>query len=114
MLHVFVWRSCISSSLQRKTKVQWLPAEGIANMPVAVSLENPVIAVVDDDRSVCIGVQRLLRASRLSAITFTSGVDFLASLAITTPDCIVLDLTMREINGLAAITLALQSRKQAT
>jgi two-component system, LuxR family, response regulator FixJ len=70
-------------------------------MRLAVSLENPVIAVVDDDRSVCTGVQRLLRASGLSAITFTSGVDFLASLAVTMPDCIVLDLTMPEINGLA-------------
>ena len=69
-------------------------------MPPAVSIQNPVVAVVDDDRSVCTGVQRLLRASGFGTVTFTSGVDFLASLAITMPDCIVLDLAMPEIDGL--------------
>ena len=70
-------------------------------MAVAVSPENPVIAVVDDDRSVCTGVQRLLRASGLSTVAFTSGTEFLESLAVATPDCIVLDLSMPEIDGLA-------------
>ena len=59
------------------------------------------VAVVDDDPSVRKALQRLLRASDHDADAFGSAQDFLNSLPATIPDCIVLDLQMPEMNGLA-------------
>lgn len=61
--------------------------------------QSPVIAVVDDDVSVCTGVQRLLRSAGLGAATFTSGPAFLAALADTLPACVVLDIRMPGMTG---------------
>ena len=60
-----------------------------------------MIAVVDDDLAVCSGLQWLLLSSGLTATTFTSGREFLAWLETTTPDCILLDLSMPELDGLS-------------
>jgi FixJ family two-component response regulator len=59
------------------------------------------VAIVDDDHSVCKALARLLRASDLDADTYSSGRDFLDSLRSTVPDCLVLDLQMPEMKGLA-------------
>jgi FixJ family two-component response regulator len=64
-----------------------------------VSVEPPIIAVVDDDVSVCTGVQRLLQAAGLVVTTFGSGPAFLASLDRMAPDCIVLDIRMPAMTG---------------
>jgi FixJ family two-component response regulator len=58
------------------------------------------IAIVDDDHSVRKALQRLLRSINLDADAYGSGREFLASLADATPDCLVLDLQMPEMNGL--------------
>ena len=57
------------------------------------------IAVVDDEAAVCKGFERLLRAAKFDVATFSSGSAFLASLAIRTPACVVLDLHMPDMNG---------------
>jgi len=64
-----------------------------------VSHETPVVAIVDDDASVCTGVQRFLRSAGWCATTFTSGVEFLASLAAGAPDCVILDIVMPAMTG---------------
>lgn len=64
-----------------------------------MSVEHPIIAVVDDDASVCTGVQRLLRAEGLCASTFGSGPAFLASLPQECPDCVILDIRMPAMTG---------------
>jgi FixJ family two-component response regulator len=65
---------------------------------------KPLIAIVDDDVEVCRSMERLLAAFGLKAYTFTSGEDFLDLLNTAPsfkPDCVILDVQMRGINGLA-------------
>ena len=54
---------------------------------------------MDDEISVCTGVQRLVRSAGWSATSFTSGAAFLASLDAETPDCVILDIVMPGISG---------------
>jgi FixJ family two-component response regulator len=61
--------------------------------------KSPFVAVVDDEESVRCALVRLLRASQLEAEGFASGEDFLDSLAIRVPDCLVLDLQMSGLTG---------------
>jgi two-component system response regulator FixJ len=60
---------------------------------------GPLIAVVDDERSIRKALSRLLDAAGLKVETFASGVEFLESLRNHTPDCVVLDLHMPETDG---------------
>jgi FixJ family two-component response regulator len=61
--------------------------------------ETVVIAVIDDEGSVCKGIERLLRSAGLTAKTFVTGLDFLNFLKTNRPDCVVLDLNMMPMNG---------------
>lgn len=58
------------------------------------------IAVVDDDPSVLKALARLLSTRSFIARTYTSGPQFLASLADGLPDCLIADLQMPEMTGL--------------
>ena len=60
-----------------------------------------LIAVVDDDESMCIALRRFLRAADFNAETFPSGAKFLESLQTHQPDCVVLDLNMPDMDGFA-------------
>jgi FixJ family two-component response regulator len=62
---------------------------------------RPLIAVVDDDASVCKALQRLLRSSNMDALTYSSARDFLDNGEAHHPDCIVLDIQMPEMSGVA-------------
>jgi FixJ family two-component response regulator len=59
------------------------------------------VAIVDDDASVRVSVQRLCRILDLDATVFASGREFLASLDDGTPrpDCLLLDAHMPEMTG---------------
>jgi FixJ family two-component response regulator len=59
----------------------------------------PMIAVVDDEDSICRALLRLLRAANYRAESFNSPVAFLESLAERVPDCVVLDLQMPRMTG---------------
>jgi FixJ family two-component response regulator len=62
-----------------------------------------IVAVVDDDESVCRSIKRLLLSAGIGAETFVSGEDFLNALAAVpsfSPDCVILDIQMPGINGL--------------
>jgi FixJ family two-component response regulator len=58
-----------------------------------------VIAVVDDQESVCKAVVRGLRAAGFAARSFVSGTEFLRSWHFDRPDCLVLDLQMPGLSG---------------
>ena len=65
---------------------------------------KPLIAIVDDDVEVCRSIKRLVSAFGLEAYTFTSGEEFLDLLDTTPsfkPDCVILDVQMPGMNGLA-------------
>lgn len=77
-----------------------------AGTPREISLMNKgkaMIAIVDDDESVCRALKRLVRSLGMEADTFLSGQEFL-DLVEAMPsfgaDCVVLDVQMPLINGL--------------
>jgi FixJ family two-component response regulator len=62
-----------------------------------------MIAVVDDDESVCRALKRLVRTFGMDADTFASGQAFLETLTARPSyhvDCVILDLQMPGLNGL--------------
>jgi len=60
----------------------------------------PVIAIVDDEESVRKALSRLIRAAGYAVEAFSSGADFLQSMADHAPNCVVLDLRMPHFSGL--------------
>ena len=58
------------------------------------------IAVVDDESSVRKALNRLLRSVGHSVVTFETGGEFLESLGLEIPDCVILDLHLPGITGL--------------
>jgi FixJ family two-component response regulator len=58
------------------------------------------IAIVDDDEAVCRALARLLRAFSHQVRTYRSGREFLNSLNIAVPTCVIVDLQMDDMTGL--------------
>ena len=58
------------------------------------------VVVVDDDDSFARALGRLLRASGYEVQTYPSGEAFLASTALPSPDCLVLDIQLGGMSGL--------------
>ena len=64
-----------------------------------MSNSPPLVAVVDDEESVCRALQRLLRSAGFAVKTFSSGSMFLTELPSRRPDCLVLDVHMPRMSG---------------
>jgi FixJ family two-component response regulator len=62
---------------------------------------EPVVFIVDDDASVRKGLERLVRSVGLRGRTFASAPEFLQSAASDGPSCLVLDVRMPGVSGLA-------------
>ena len=60
-----------------------------------------LVALVDDEATVRKAIGRLLAASNMVVETFATGQEFLDSLSGRRPDCVVLDLHMPGLTGLA-------------
>jgi FixJ family two-component response regulator len=58
------------------------------------------VAIVDDDAAVRKALGRLLRVSAFDAATYGSAHEFLASLNMRIPQCLLVDLHMPEMTGL--------------
>ncbi len=59
------------------------------------------IYIVDDDVSVCRALSLLLKSHGFKVQTFTRSADFLACKHPKVPSCLVLDIRLPDINGLA-------------
>jgi FixJ family two-component response regulator len=62
--------------------------------------EEPVVLIIDDDRSVREALADLLRSINLKVETFLSAQEFLQRQRPNTPGCIVLDVKMPGMSGL--------------
>jgi FixJ family two-component response regulator len=62
---------------------------------------EPVVFIVDDDASVRKSLERLVRSVGLRGETFASASEFLHRAAADGPSCLVLDVRMPDVSGLA-------------
>jgi FixJ family two-component response regulator len=68
----------------------------------------PVISIIDDDASVRVATNRLVRSLGYIAHTFASGDEFLRSPQLTITSCVIADIHMPGMSG-----IELQSRLRA-
>ena len=65
--------------------------------------KKPLIAIVDDDESVCRALERLVRSLGMAAETYTGGADFMNQIEALpgfSPDCVIVDVQMPGMNGI--------------
>ena len=65
-----------------------------------MSQQQPIVFVVDDDISVRESLELLIKFAGWQPETFASAKDFLARPRISTPCCLVLDVSLPDLNGL--------------
>ena len=63
-------------------------------------MTSTCVALVDDEAPVRVALGRLLRLANHTVLAFASGEEFLASLAVRMPDCVLLDVHMPGLTGL--------------
>ena len=66
----------------------------------AKAQDKPIVFVVDDDVSVRESLELLIRFEAWQPETFASAEEFLARPRVSTPNCLVLDVSLPDLNGL--------------
>jgi len=59
------------------------------------------IVVIDDDKSMCKALERLLRTAQMDVGTYASSDDFLLGIDGRKPDCMILNIQTQGITGTA-------------
>jgi FixJ family two-component response regulator len=62
--------------------------------------EIPLVAVVDDDASICEALESLLRSVGLRAMVYASAEDFLQSARLQDTACLIVDVHLPRMSGL--------------
>jgi FixJ family two-component response regulator len=62
-------------------------------------LQAPVISIIDDDESVRVATQSLVRSLGFIACTFASAADFLQSPRLNDTSCVIADVQMPGMSG---------------
>ena len=62
--------------------------------------QKPIVFVVDDDVSVRESLELLIKFAGWQPETFASAEEFLARPRVETPNCLVLDVSLPDLNGL--------------
>src|SRR5438034_6968706 len=65
-----------------------------------MSQATPTVFVVDDDVSVRRSLELLIGSAGLKPETFASAQEFLSSPRVLAPSCLVLDVSLPDLNGL--------------
>ena len=78
----------------------------------AKSQQKPIVFVVDDDLSVRESLDLLIKFAGWQSETFASAVDFLARPRTTTPSCLVLDVSLPDLDGLELQKLIASERTE--
>jgi FixJ family two-component response regulator len=65
-----------------------------------MSHDTPIVFVVDDDISVRESLESLIRTAGWQPQTFASAQEFLSRPRLFVPSCLVLDVTLPDLNGL--------------
>src|SRR5258705_9221297 len=65
-----------------------------------MSRDTPIVFVVDDDVSVRESLEALIRCEGWEPETFASAQEFLARPRVRVPSCLVLDVSLPDLNGL--------------
>src|SRR6202166_738976 len=65
-----------------------------------MSHATPIVFVVDDDVSVCKSLELLIGSAGWQPETFASAQEFLSCPRVLAPSCLVLDVTLPDINDL--------------
>jgi FixJ family two-component response regulator len=69
--------------------------------PAPLSTDDaPIVFVVDDDAELCESLQTLIRVGGWRSETFASAREFLARPRTAAPSCLVLDVSLPDLNGL--------------
>jgi FixJ family two-component response regulator len=68
--------------------------------PLPMSPVTPIVFVVDDDDSVRESVEELIRYAGYQAETFSSAREFLNRPPARVPSCLILDVSLPDLNGL--------------
>jgi FixJ family two-component response regulator len=68
---------------------------------IPVSLPGSIVFVIDDDISVREALEGLLRHEGWRVKTFASAKDFLNHPRVATPSCLILDVSLPDLDGLA-------------
>jgi FixJ family two-component response regulator len=69
----------------------------LADLRLSVSKQQKIVAVVDDDSSMRVGLERLLQAHGFATEVFSSAEAFLGAGSV--PDCLVLDIHLGGMSG---------------
>ena len=72
-------------------------------------ISKPIVAVLDDEPELRKALRRLLTGRGFEVVEYARGQDLLAALDSHSPDCLLLDLHMPEVNGFDVLE-AFQSR----
>jgi len=71
-----------------------------ASAPCHESCNTPIVFVVDDDISVRESLESLIRFAGWRPQTYASAQEFLSRPRVFVPSCLVLDVTLPDLNGL--------------
>lgn len=73
---------------------------------------NPVVSIVDDEESVRVAIDSLVRSLGYESRIFSSAEAFLASEQLSTSECLITDVQMPGMNGLELQNVIVKSRRK--